>query len=197
MKNEGEVRKYYVEESHEAIIDSEVWECAQLEMKRRKEYMEEYGLSTYSHNTENNPFASEVICGSCNKAFARKGWKSGDEYRRVWQCSERYKRKGIVGCNNHHVEESTLEKAFVMAWNLMIENKEHLIEKWKRIILEDDLLLGYRAKSLLNKVEEIGPIKRMDLDFMLETMDHIKIFEDGLIQVVFYDGSKMECKNEE
>ena len=44
VKNEGEKQKYYVEESHEAIIDLEIWECAQLEMKRRKEYMEKQGF---------------------------------------------------------------------------------------------------------------------------------------------------------
>ena len=42
--NNGEVPMYYVEKSHPAIIDKEMWEAVQLEMKRRKDYMEIYGV---------------------------------------------------------------------------------------------------------------------------------------------------------
>ena len=37
----------------------------------------------------------------------------------------------------------------------------------------------------------------MDTDFMLKTLDHIKVFEDGTLLVVFLDGTESECKNEE
>ena len=37
----------------------------------------------------------------------------------------------------------------------------------------------------------------MDTDFMLKTLDHIKVFEDGTLLVVFLDGTEFECKNEE
>ena len=44
--------------------------------------------------------------------------------RKVWQCSEWYKVKGVIGCTNHHVEEETLIKAYLMAWNALVENRE-------------------------------------------------------------------------
>lgn len=34
----------------------------------------------------------------------------------------------------------------------------------------------------------------MDTDFMLKTLDHIKVFEDGTLRVVFLDGTEIECK---
>lgn len=37
----------------------------------------------------------------------------------------------------------------------------------------------------------------MDTDFMLKTLDHIKVFEDGTLLVVFLDGTEIECKNAE
>ena len=37
----------------------------------------------------------------------------------------------------------------------------------------------------------------MDTDLMLKTLDHIKVFEDGTLLVVFLDGTEIECKNEE
>jgi len=37
----------------------------------------------------------------------------------------------------------------------------------------------------------------MDTDFMLKTLDYIKVCEDGALVVVFLDGTEIECKNEE
>ena len=109
---------FYVEDDHDAIISKRIWECVQLEIKRRKKYLEEHGTNSYSHRPESNPFASKIICGDCNKVFARKGWRSSTGVdRKVWQCSERYKVKGVMGCANRHVEEETLIKAYLMAWN--------------------------------------------------------------------------------
>jgi len=71
-----------------------------LEIERRKKYLKEHGTNSYSNNTEKNPFASKIVCGNCNKVFARKGWRSSTGVdRKVWQCSERYKIKGIIGKN--------------------------------------------------------------------------------------------------
>ena len=110
-----------------AIISKRIWECVQLEIKRRKKYLEEHGTNSYSHRPESNPFASKIICGDCNKVFARKGWRSSTGVdRKVWQCSERYKVKGVMGCANRHVEEETLIKAYLMAWNALVENREDL-----------------------------------------------------------------------
>ncbi|MEQ2853162.1 recombinase zinc beta ribbon domain-containing protein [Hominiventricola filiformis] len=71
------------------------------------------------------------MCGDCNKVFARKGWRSSTGVdRKVWQCSERYKVKGVMGCTNRHVEEETLIKAYLMAWNALVENREDFMEQW-------------------------------------------------------------------
>ena len=71
--NKGEIQMFYVEDDHDAIISKRIWECVQLEIKRRKKYLEEHGTNSYSHRPESNPFASKIICGDCNKVFARKG----------------------------------------------------------------------------------------------------------------------------
>ncbi|MFR3949068.1 MAG: recombinase zinc beta ribbon domain-containing protein [Ruminococcus sp.] len=96
-----------------------------LKYKRRKKYLEEHGTNSIPTMPESNPFASKIICGDCNKVFARKGWRSSTGVdRKVWQCSERYKVKGVMGCANRHVEEETLIKAYLMAWNALVENRE-------------------------------------------------------------------------
>ncbi|MEO2240296.1 hypothetical protein ABE547_13900 [Dorea sp. YH-dor226] len=43
----------------------------------------------------------KIVCGSCNKVFARKGWRSSTGFdRKIWKCSERYKVKDVMGCSN-------------------------------------------------------------------------------------------------
>lgn len=77
VKNEGEIQKYYVEDDHDAIIEPWVWECVQLETEQRKRYMQEHGTNSYSHNTENNPFVSKIVCGNCNKVLQGKAGRAG------------------------------------------------------------------------------------------------------------------------
>lgn len=197
VQNKGEIQKFYIEDDHEAIIEPWIWECVQLEIARRKRYMEEHGTNSYSHNTENNPFASKVVCGLCGKVFARKGWRSSTGVdRKVWQCSERYKVKGVLGCGNRHVDESTLEKAFIMAWNGILENKEHFWRKWEAQEKSGDLLEVYRAKDFLEEIRVRRKIKKMEADFVLKILDHIKVFEGGVLMVVLLDGTEIECNNE-
>ena len=61
----------------------------------------------------------------------------------------------------------------------------------------ENLLEGYRAEKFIEYTDGAEPLTEMDTDFMLKTLDHIKVFEDGTLLVVFLDGTKIECKNEE
>lgn len=55
-----------------------------METKRREKYLEEHNITRFSQNTEANPFLSKIICGVCNRAFARKGWRTPSRDREVW-----------------------------------------------------------------------------------------------------------------
>jgi len=35
------------------------------------------------------------------------------------------------------------------------------------------------------------------VDFALKILDHIKVFEDGVLMVVFLEGTEIECRSEE
>jgi hypothetical protein len=113
VKNDGQIQQYHIEDNHEAIIDPLIWEAVQHEHQRRNNYCEEQGLNAYSRTPESNPFAGKVICGTCNQSFTRKGWKTGEIYRKVWQCQERYRVKGVQGCTNRHIDEAILKQAYL------------------------------------------------------------------------------------
>ncbi|OYP41234.1 hypothetical protein CG709_04970 [Lachnotalea glycerini] len=189
---------FYAEDDHEAIIQPRIWECVQLEAQRRKEYLEEHGTNSYSHRPETNPFASRIVCGCYNKVFARKGWRSSTGVDRLlWKCRERYQVEGDLGCGKRHDEEETLRKAYLLAWNALIENKDSFLERWQEQIQGENLLEGYRAGRFIEYTEGAEPLTEMDTNFMLKTLDYIKVFGDGKLVVVFLDGTEIECKNEE
>lgn len=102
-----------------------------------------------------------------------------------------------MGCANRHVEEETLIKAYLMAWNALVENREDFMEQWTEQLQSENLLEGYRAEKFIEYTDGAENLTEMDTDFMLKTLDHIKVFEDGTLLVVFLDGTEIECKNEE
>ena len=131
--NNGEVPQYYVEDSHPAIIDKEMWEAVQLEMERRRNFALQYGIQKLEYATTSNPFAGRVICGICGRIFGRKVWNSTDERIRriIWRCNGKYPAKGEKGCESRHIDNAVLYQAFVNVFNMMVENKDYFLGKFK------------------------------------------------------------------
>lgn len=102
-----------------------------------------------------------------------------------WQYSERYKVKGAIGCANRHVEEETLIKVYLMAWNALVENREDFMEQWTEHLQSESPLESYRAEKFIEYADGAEPLMKMDTDFMLKTLDPIKVFEEG---------TEIECK---
>ena len=76
--NEGEVPQYFVEHSHDGIIDLEEFELVQAEMERRKGLGKEYSGSSI--------FSAKIVCSCCGEFFGSKVWHSTSKYKRtVWQ----------------------------------------------------------------------------------------------------------------
>ena len=73
-KNNGEVQQYYVENSHEAIIDEREWDMVQLELARRERIGKAYSAKSL--------FSSKLVCGECGGIYGPKVWHSNDPYRK-------------------------------------------------------------------------------------------------------------------
>ena len=52
------------------------------------------------------------------------------------------------------------------------------MEQWTEQLQSENLLEGYRAEKFIEYTDEAEPLTEMDTDFMLKTLDHIKVFED-------------------
>lgn len=117
--NEGEVPQYYVEDSHPAIIDPELWEIVQLEFERRKALGRAYsGKSVLS---------TKLVCEDCGSFFGSKVWHSTDEYHKeLWQCNAKFKNERR--CETPILTTDEVKAAFIEAYNLLMTDFPRVIE---------------------------------------------------------------------
>ena len=142
--NEGEIPQYYVENSHPAVVDPEVYDLVQMEMKKRKDKgRQQSGL---------NCFSSKIVCGICGQFYGSKVWHSNSKYRRViWQCNHKY--KSGDKCQTPHMYEAIIHKVFIDAFNQIYGDKERLIEDYATIIqvLTDTTVLDREETTQRNE----------------------------------------------
>ena len=192
--NNGQVPQYYVEGSHPAIIDKEMWEAVQLEMERRRNFALQYGIQKLEYATTSNPFAGRVICGSCGQVFGRKVWNSTDDrFRRIiWRCNGKYPAKGEKGCGSRHIDDGVLYQAFVDVFNAMVEQKEYFLDKWQELRNNDNVLVRYKARQFSKIITETGRITEFDVDMYFALTEKIVVHGEGRLIVVLLDGSEVE-----
>lgn len=124
VANQGEVKQYYVEDDHPAIINPEVFDMVQQELMNRRNSQGRYsGVDR---------LAAKLRCGQCGGSFGPKVWHSNSKYRRVvYQCNGKYKH----GCTTPHVDEQQIEALFVTAVNELLAEKGEIIANL-RVVLD-------------------------------------------------------------
>ena len=108
IPNNGELPQYWVENSHEAIIDLETYTKVQEEIARRRELGV---LANWSVNT--NYFTSKIKCGMCGVSYRRSGKRQRrdpDEVYYIWICRTKSE-KGISNCHAQDIPEKMLKRA--------------------------------------------------------------------------------------
>ena len=150
--NEGEVPQYLVKGSHPAIIEPEMFDLVQYEMKQRKES----GRWTSSVH----PFSGKILCGGCGGVYGSKIWHSNDKYRRaVWQCNEKYR---SPNCRAPHLTDDQIRAAFLAAFNERLENKDEIIAAYDEVllVLTDTSALDTEAATLKGECEVVMELTR-------------------------------------
>jgi len=143
--NEGEVPQYYVEGSHEAIIDPLVFDMVQQEIQRRK--------ANGARHSSAGLFSSRIKCADCGNWYGSKVWHSNSKYRRViWQCNNKF--TGEQKCQTPHLTEDELKQQFIAAVNQLLANKAEVLGNLKtmRESLFNTGALDAEAKELRAEV---------------------------------------------
>ncbi|PID82050.1 MAG: recombinase family protein, partial [Clostridiales bacterium] len=93
--NYGELPKYFIENTHEAIIDDIAYQKVKAEIKRRKD-----------NASPSYPFTKKIKCGICSKPYTRKVSRTKYGDYAYWFCRAK-KIKGIT-CNSVNYKEMDL-----------------------------------------------------------------------------------------
>ena len=192
VKNDGKVPRYYVKESHPAIIEPETWEAVQLEMERRKNFCREHNIRNLDTRL---PFNGKIICSKCGNVYSRKIWmQPTGKKRNVWMCSTRYKTKGIKECDTGHVDEDVLKKVFVEVFNTLIDNKRYFLDKWHQDLVGADELKAYRLKEFRRILEQNEKLQKFSEELCMPMLRQIDVVNDKRQLIVnLLDGSSLKC----
>lgn len=114
-QNNGEKPQYFVEGSHEGILDRETYEKILAERARRAAA---YKPRSGSYEWNRFPFSSKVRCGKCGKHFTRKIVAARTKYEKpVWICRT-FNQKGKARCDAKQIPEDILEQKAAEAMGL-------------------------------------------------------------------------------
>ena len=122
-KNNGELPRYHVEGSHEAIIDLETFNKVQEEIARRADAAKDNLLFNNEY-----PFSRMIVCGCCGRHFIRKATK----YRNNWQCYI-FQTRGKEECQAKRIPEEVLYKLTNEVLHMTEFNEDYFKEVIDRI----------------------------------------------------------------
>lgn len=101
LVNDGCLKRYYVTENHEPIIDSGMFDRVQQLIKDKAERHPHIAPYDYS-------FKDKVFCGKCGAKYYRKKVHMGTQYEHfVWRCNT-YSNKGKKYCSNKQIPDEVL-----------------------------------------------------------------------------------------
>ena len=149
-KNDGtNAPMYYVENTHPAIIESEMFELAKREMALRKKAKEEtLGSSRYSSKY---PFSCLLVCGTCGSRLRRHVRTMGSGKKVAsWACANRVE-NGRKNCDSHHVREDVMEETYKAAVAAMTKDASAVIDAVRE---------GARLAMQPQNTEQLAAIER-------------------------------------
>lgn len=192
--NNGERPKYYVENSHPAIIDSATFGRAQEELARRS------GKRKISRKakTEQGKYSSKyaltelLVCGECKSAYRRCTWTASGKKKIVWRCINRIEYAKKYCRNSPSVEESILQRA-VMAAIMEIANQNAEVLR----TLKTHIGMGLAGeKSEDNSIDLQIRIAEIDAEFkkMLDRVstDTIEAFDEETATRLMNEKSRLQ-----
>ena len=124
-KNNGEVKQWYVHDSHDAIVSPETFELVQKELTRR----------TGRHGRFfDSPFTGKIICGDCGTYYGHRVWHSNESCRRnIWLCNDKY--KGDRVCRPPRVTDEEIMRGFIIVGNRLLNQRPQYIDDYEHDML--------------------------------------------------------------
>lgn len=140
-KNNGELPKYWVADSHEAIIPLATFQAVQTEIQRRREL----GALANPH-IPTSCFTSKLKCGNCGRSYRRHQYKRMNDSAANWECRTKAE-KGKALCDAANIPEPALIEACRRVLGLAEFDERVFSERVASILIHKDNLLVFRMKD--------------------------------------------------
>jgi len=111
--NHGEKMRYYVENSHPAIVSKSDFDTAQRLLIMRRPQSEQQSP---------HPFRRRIICNECGSTFKRRVWNDIV----YWVC--RAHNENAAKCSIRQIPETEIYAAFVRLWNTLQRHGQTVIK---------------------------------------------------------------------
>lgn len=145
--NTGELRKVYVKNSHEAIIDRQTFEAVQQEIARRSARQREImAHRNPNHDNSQKLFSGLIVCGCCGAAYVRKYTNIKNSDRPIWICGQ-YTKYGKSVCHSQQIPETILIEKVKEVLGLPEINQTIVQEHISRITVPEHNHLIFELKN--------------------------------------------------
>ena len=195
-KNRGERPKYYVENSHPAIIDAETFGRAQEELARRigKKKVKEIGTKTEQGKYSSKYALTELlVCGECHTPYRRCTWTAHGRKRIVWRCVKRLDYGKKYCHNSPTLEENSLQTAIVNAIQKFAQQDPQLLKNLKTHIENgisctkcegEDIEIKLRLATIEKEINEL---------FNTISADTIESFDEKKAEELLAEKNKLQA----
>lgn len=172
--NCGQEEKVYIKDHHEGIIDRDLWDRTQEELRRRSPSEEQK-----SRHSNRYWCSGKICCGECGCRFISRTRKRQAGTYRAWWCYQKSRHGGPkmldgqkVGCSNRSVNERALFACVKYCLDLLCNDKERI----RKAVLTDIQTICSAPEETMDpakvrqKMDAIEEKKRKSFDAMLEGM---------------------------
>ena len=172
--NRGREEKVYIKNHHEGIIDRDLWDRTQEELRRRSPSEEQK-----SRHSNRYWCSGKICCGECGCRFISRTRKRQAGTYRAWWCYQKSRHGGPkmldgqkVGCSNRSVNERALFACVKYCLDLLCNDKERI----RKEVLTDIQTICSAPEETMDpakvrqKMDAIEEKKRKSFDAMLDGM---------------------------
>ena len=111
LQNSGQLNKYYIQGTHEAIISREIFEKTQILIESRK----------HNNVKSESIFKGKIMCANCGSKYKRKICRN----KVFWVC---YKHDNFAeSCNSKRITENSVKTTFLKLCNKLLHNYKSVL----------------------------------------------------------------------
>ena len=131
VRNTGELPMYLIKNHHIPIIEPEVFDKVQYELKRRYNKTIRVNENLATRYSSKYALTDIVVCDECGAKYKRVTWTSLGEKRVVCRCKSRRAYGKKLCKNSPTIDETDLHRAIIKSLNMMLKSKSTLNEMLK------------------------------------------------------------------